>query len=80
MATSILSITDDIKRLMNSFPEMNWSGFVRKKIEEKGQTLSWKEEMLKRLEDEKEFDEWAVGTIRKSRKGRHAALKKAGLV
>ncbi len=80
MATITLSITDDIKRMMDSFPEINWSGFVRSRIEEKVRSLSWKEEMLKRLEGEKEFDEWAVQLSRKARKGHFAQLKKQGLV
>lgn len=80
MITISISVTEQLKKSMDAFTEINWSGFLRKKIQEKVHVLSWKEEMLKRLESEKEFDEWAVQLGRKAHKGHFAELKRQGLV
>ena len=76
MVSITVSVTPEIRELMQRFPEMNWSGFVKKAISEKAQELAWKEEMLKRLKNEEEFDNWAVEFQRKIRKGRYEELKK----
>jgi len=76
MVSITVSVTPEIRELMLKFPEMNWSGFVKKAISEKAQELAWREEMLKRLKNEEEFDNWAVETLRESRKGRYEELKK----
>jgi len=76
MVSITVSVTPEIRELMQRFPEMNWSGFVKKAISEKAQELAWKDEMLKRLKNEEEFDNWAVEILRKSRKGRYEELKK----
>jgi len=55
-----LSVPPEIKRKMERFPEINWSGFIRSSIEEKVNKLSWREEMKKKLSNEAAFDEWAV--------------------
>ena len=67
MVSITLSIPEEIKKKMEQFPEINWSGLVRKIILEKIEKLIWKEEMLKRLDGEKDFSNWAVGLVRKSR-------------
>jgi hypothetical protein len=80
MVSITLSVPAEVKANMDRFPEMNWSGFVRQKVIEKTQKLSWKEEMMKRLEEEKEIDDWAVKVVRASREGRLEDLKKQGLI
>jgi hypothetical protein len=80
MPSITLSVSVEIKKLMEKFPEMNWSGFIRKVIEQKTKELSWQEDMLRQLRREQEHAEWAVGLQRKSRTNRVAKLKKKGLL
>ncbi len=80
MVSITLSVSEEIKAKMDKFNEMNWSGFVRKAIEEKTRELFWREEMLKKLDGEKEFIKWAVKLQKKGRKGRFAELKREGLI
>ena len=70
MVSITLSIPEEIKRKMEQFPEINWSGLVRKIILEKIESLVLKEQMLKQLDVEKEFSEWAVNLIRKGRQSK----------
>ncbi|HLD88877.1 MAG TPA: hypothetical protein VI894_01590 [Candidatus Nanoarchaeia archaeon] len=79
MVSITLSVPEDVRKKMNEFDEVNWSGFIRKCIIQKAEELSWKEEMLKKLQGEKEVIEWSVKLARSSRKGRFEALKKRGL-
>ncbi len=60
MVSITLSIPEEVRAQMKKFPEINWSGFVRASIEEKAKRLLWKEQMLKQLESEKEFDKEAL--------------------
>ena len=80
MPSITLSIPEDIKHVMEKYPEINWSGFVRKAIEQKVRELSWREEMLCKLEQQRGLTEWSVKAQRSSRKGRFAFLKKKGLL
>ncbi len=80
MVSVTLSIPEEIKHKMEKFPEVNWSGFVRKCIIEKTKELSWKEETLRKLKQEEEFTNWAVKLQRASRKGRFDELKKKRLI
>ena len=80
MANLTLAIPSDLKARMERFPEINWSGFIRKAIEEKAKELSWKEELFRKLKDEEDIDDWAVKLQRASRKGRYEELKKKGLI
>lgn len=80
MVSVTLSIPEEVKHKMESFSEINWSGFIRKAIIEKTNELSWKEKMLKKLKEEKELTEWAVKMGRKAKKGRAKRLKKLGLI
>ncbi|MEK6825550.1 MAG: hypothetical protein AABY00_02065 [Nanoarchaeota archaeon] len=72
MATVTLSIPDDIREKMKQFPEINWSGLVRKTIEEQVKQLVWKQEILKKLkeEDESGFTQWTIEMGRKAKQGR----------
>jgi predicted NUDIX family NTP pyrophosphohydrolase len=68
MVSITLSVSDEVRGIMRKFPEVNWSALVRKSIEEKAKILIVKQEMLKKLDSEKEFNDWAVNLIRKGRK------------
>jgi len=65
---------------MEAFPEINWSGFIRESIIEKTKELSWKEETLKKLEQDKPFENWCVEMGRKVNEGIAERLKKEGLL
>ena len=80
MVSVTLSIPSKTKELMKKFSEINWSGFIRKAIEEKARQLSWKEEMLLKLKKENEFSSWALKAQTASRRGRLDELKKKGLI
>ena len=56
MVSITLSVPEETRNKMKKFPEVNWSRLVRKTIEDKTKELSWKEEMLKQLEKDKEFE------------------------
>ena len=82
MVSVTLSIPQETKELMNKFPEMNWSGFIRSCIEEKTRKLSWREEMLKKLKADERAGmiDWPVDRLSKSREERLRELKKKGLL
>jgi len=80
MVSITLSVPEDVKKKMEHFSELNWSGFVRKVIIEKTKELSWKEEMMEKLEKEKEIEDWAVKLQHKAREERLKELKKKGLI
>lgn len=80
MVSLTLSISEEVKKKMEKFPEINWSGLVRKAIIEKTEELSWKEETLKKLKNESEITDWTVKLQRSSRIGRYDELKKKGLI
>ena len=80
MVSVTLSVPEDVKQKMEEFSEINWSGFIRKSIEEKTRDLSWREEMLKKLRKEEELTDWAVKLQRSTREDRFKELKKKGLV
>ncbi len=80
MVSITLSVPDKTKDLMDQFPEMNWSGFVRKSIEEKVHKLAKLEELKKQLEKEQDIVDWSVKLQRASRSGRLEQLKKKGLI
>ncbi|MBI2671214.1 hypothetical protein HYX18_04540 [Candidatus Woesearchaeota archaeon] len=80
MVSITLSVPKEVKQKMKRFPEMNWSGFIRKVIIEKTEELTWKEGMLKRFYEEEKLTDWAVKLQRRARKGRFNILRKKGLV
>ncbi len=75
-----VEIPEEVGEKMKRFPEINWSGFVEKAIEQKVDKLERMEEMLKELEKELEIIDWSVKLQRASRRGRFEQLKKKGLV
>lgn len=80
MVSITLGIPKEVKEKMEQFEEINWSGFIRKCIIEKTEELSWKEQMLKKLQGEKGLNDWAVKLSREAKKGRFAALKSKGMI
>ena len=70
MVSITLSVPEEIHKLMKKFPEINWSGLIRVCITEKAKRLAIKEEMLKQLSKEKDFNEWSVNLIREGRKNK----------
>ncbi len=80
MVSITVSVSPDIRALMLQFPEVNWSGLVKKTIAEKARELAWKDNMRKKLKEEQEIATWAVDIVRKGRKGRFAQLRRQGLV
>ena len=59
---------EELHKLMKKFPEVNWSGLVRTCITEKARKLAVKQEILRQLGKEKEFNDWAVNLVREGRK------------
>lgn len=76
MVSITLSVPQETRELMNKFPEMNWSGFVRNSIESKVRELSWKEEMLEKLKLEEPIIKMALEMQRESRNKSIAELKR----
>ena len=71
MVNITLAVSTEMKNEMEQFPEINWSGFVRKIIIEKASELEWRQDMLKKLkqEDASGFTQWTVDMGRKAKKG-----------
>ena len=80
MVSITLSVPQETKHKMQQFPEVNWSGFVRKAIEERTSELSWKEEMHKKLKQDEGFEQWCVEMGRKVNEGVAKRLKKEHLL
>lgn len=80
MVSITVSVPPKVKELMREFPEVNWSGFVKKSIEEKVKRLGKLEELRKELDKEQEITDWAVKLQRASRSGRLDTLKRKGLI
>lgn len=80
MVSITVSVSEQTRELMKQFPEMNWSGLIKKTIEEKAKELSWKEEMLKKFKEEEEFTSWAIKKTREGRVDRVKELKSKGLI
>ena len=78
MPNITLSLSEEIKRKMEEFPEINWSALIKKYLEAKISRLIWKEQMLKELESEKEFDEEALRIGDKIKENVWKRLKKEG--
>ncbi len=68
MVSITISVPEEIRELMKKFPEVNWSGMVRKSIIETTKQLQMKEEILRTLKKEEDFNNWAVEVVRKGRK------------
>ncbi|MBS3074027.1 hypothetical protein J4447_01075 [Candidatus Pacearchaeota archaeon] len=80
MVSVTLAIPEEVKTKMDRFSEINWSGFIRKSIIQKTEELVWKEELLKQLKTDRDFEDWAVEMGRKVNKGIAEKLRKKGLL
>lgn len=82
MVSITLSIPEEVRKLMKQFPEMNWSGFIRRVIEKKARRLVEFEKLRKQLESEEEqkIIDWSVKLQRASRSGRLDTLRKKGMI
>ncbi len=78
MANITISVPEGLKHQLEAFPEINWSGLMRKYLESRVARLVWKEQMLKELEADKEFDEIALEIGNKMKQGVWERLKKEG--
>lgn len=76
MVSVTISIPEDIRKKMNQFEEINWSGLIRKTLINKINLLVWKEETLKQLKKEEEFTDWSIEMGRKMKSRRLKELKK----
>ena len=79
MVSVTLSIPEEVKKKMDNFEEINWSGFIRKVILKKTKELEWKEAMLEKVNEEEKIAEWAQNLTKKDRERRIKQLKKKGL-
>jgi len=77
MVSITLSVPDDVKQKMDQFSEINWSGFVRKSIIQKTNAMAWKEEMKKKLNQDSEFEDWAVAMGREVNENIARKIKKS---
>ena len=74
MVSITMSVPEEVRALMKRFPEVNWSGFVRSSIEEKVKLLAWRQEMARKLKEERQFIDWSVSLGRAAKQGRFRKL------
>ena len=80
MPNITLSVTDELKREMDSMPELNWSESVREFLSEKVKRAALLKKLDKMLENSELTEKDALELGRKIKKGRFEKLKQAGLV
>jgi len=82
MVSVTLSLPEEVREKMKQFPEVNWSAFVRKLIEERVRQLLLKQELLAKLNEEKEigFTDWTIELGSKLKKEGAEKLKKERLL
>lgn len=80
MPNITLSVTEELKREMESLPELNWSESVREFLSEKVKRAALLKKLDKMLENSELTEEDALELGRKIKKGRFEKLKQAGLV
>jgi len=78
MVSITLSVPEEVRKIMKEYPDINWSGYIRKTIEEKAKKLEWKKQMLKQLEAEEESDLTAIQIGGKIKQGMLKKYKKEG--
>lgn len=65
---------------MNQFPEINWSGYIRKRIMQKVDELQWEQRMLEKLKKDQALSDWGIDLVEKDRGKRVKELQKKGLL
>lgn len=68
MVSITLSVPEQVRNSMKEFPEVNWTHLIRSLILQKVSVLKAKKEILNKLEQEENFNKWAVSIIREGRK------------
>ena len=76
MPNVTLSITDDLKKKMDSLPEINWSEVTREFLSDKVKRLAFLKKLEGQLESkgEQELTKWSIELGRKAKKGRFKRL------
>jgi hypothetical protein len=80
MVSITLSVPEKTKKLMNQFPEINWSGYIRKRIMQKVDELQWEQRMLEKLKKDQALSDWGLDLVEKDREKRVKELRKKGLL
>lgn len=80
MVSITLSVSEKTKKLMNQFPEINWSGYIRKRIMQKVDELQWEQRMLEKLKKDQALSDWGIDLVQKDREKRVKELQKKGLL
>jgi len=80
MVSITLSVPEKTKKLMNQFPEINWSGYIRKRIMQKVDELQWEQRMLEKLKKDQALSNWGIDLVEKDREKRVKELQKKGLL
>ena len=70
MVSITLSVSEEIREKMKEMSDINWSALVRKAITEEIKKRTIKANLLKDLQKEKDFSDWAVKLIRTGREKR----------
>ena len=78
MPNITLSLSEELKKKIEEYPEVNWSALIKKYIETRVERLSWKEKMLKELENEREFENESLRIGDNIKEGAWKRLKKEG--
>lgn len=70
MPNITVSITDDLKKKMDSLPEINWSEVTREFLSDKVKRLAFLKKLEEQLDskEEQEFIKWSVELGRKAKK------------
>jgi len=76
MPNITLSVSEDLKKELDSMPEINWSEVTRKFLSDKVKRLEFLKKLEKQLEskEEQELTKWSVELGRKAKKGRFKRL------
>ena len=76
MPNITLSVSEDLKKEMESLPEINWSEVTRGFLSEKVKRLVFLKKLEAQLEfkEEQELTKWSVELGRKAKKGRFKRL------
>ncbi len=80
MPTITLSVSDELKKEMDSFKDINWSEVTREMLKDKIERLKLLKDVDEMLKDSKFTEEDALRLGMKVKKGRFKELKKLGLV
>ena len=76
MPNITLSIPEELKKEMDSLPEINWSEVTRGFLSDKVKRLAFLKKLEEQLEskEEQELTKWSVELGRKAKKGRFKRL------